>query len=126
MVLDLLLNTLSFQTLVEETVSREIYEDTYSIVKEMLKEMTFKIDAGLSFKLTPTESTLANTSITGKAGVEFSRKEVLKDVAEFSTIKVIIMTAKHKFQVLTWAINFYFKDTYIPFVPALLFLLTSE
>lgn len=93
---------LLFQTLAEETVSREIYKDTYSIVKEMLKEMTFKVDAGLSFKFTPTESSLANTTVTGEAGAEFSKKNVIKDVTEYSTIKVMV---KHKFQGITLEIK---------------------
>ncbi|XP_015243848.1 PREDICTED: complement component C9 [Cyprinodon variegatus] len=94
---------LSYETLAEETVSREIYKDTYSIVKEMLKEMTFKVDAGLSFKFTPTESSLANTTVTGEAGAEFSKKNVIKDVTEYSTIKnKSFMRVKGRVQLSTY------------------------
>lgn len=100
--------TLSFQTLIEETVSREIYEDTHSIVKEMLKEKTFKVDAGLSFKFKNSESSLANVSV--EAGLNFSKNELIRDVIEYSKIKVNIRTANHEFQVVTRANNFHFED----------------
>lgn len=79
---------LSFQTLVEETVSREIYEDTHTLLKEMLKEQTFKIDGGFSFKLSPSEQSMSNTSVNIGAGAEYTRKSVIKDVTEYATIKV--------------------------------------
>ncbi|MEQ2256719.1 hypothetical protein ILYODFUR_026944 [Ilyodon furcidens] len=94
---------LNYETLVEETVSREIFEDTYSIVKEILNEVTFKIDTGLSFKLTPTENSLSNTSGSGEAGVEFSKKTMIKDVTEYSTIKnKSFMRVKGRVQMSTY------------------------
>lgn len=79
---------ISLQTLVEETASREIYEDTHTLLREMLKEQTFKIDAGFSFKLSPSEQSMSNMSVNAEAGVEYTRKKVIKDVTEYSTIKV--------------------------------------
>ncbi|KAM4719593.1 complement component C9 [Anableps anableps] len=94
---------LNYETLVEEILSREIYEDTHSIVKELLKEITFKIDAGFSFKFTPTESSLANTTISGESGTEFSKKRVIKDVTEYSTIKnKSFMRVKGRVQLSTY------------------------
>ncbi|XP_047227901.1 complement component C9 [Girardinichthys multiradiatus] len=94
---------LNYETLVEETVSREIFEDTYSIVKEILNEVTFKIDTGLSFKLTPTENSLSNTSVSGGAGVEFSKKTMIKDVTEYTTIKnKSFMRVKGRVQMSTY------------------------
>ncbi|XP_012708465.2 complement component C9 isoform X1 [Fundulus heteroclitus] len=94
---------LQYETLVEETASKEIYEDTYSIVKEMLKETTFKVDAGFSFKFTATEPSLANTTIGAEAGAEFSKKNVLKEVTEYSVIKnKSFMRVKGRVQLSTY------------------------
>ncbi|MEQ2302531.1 hypothetical protein AMECASPLE_007672 [Ameca splendens] len=94
---------LNYETLVEETVSREIFEDTHSIVKEILNEVTFKIDTGLSLKLTPTEKSLSNTSVTAEAGVEFSKKTMIKHVTEYTTIKnKSFMRVKGRVQMSTY------------------------
>ncbi|XP_032395418.1 complement component C9 [Etheostoma spectabile] len=52
---------LNYETLVEETTSREIYEDTDSLLKEILTEMTNKLDVGLSFKFSPTEKSMSES-----------------------------------------------------------------
>ncbi|KAM6902069.1 complement component C9 [Xenentodon cancila] len=78
---------LSYETLVEESVSREIYDDTSSVLTEILKDMTSNIDAGLSFKLTPTELSMSNTSLKADIGVGFSKKTMIKEVSEYTTIK---------------------------------------
>ncbi|XP_045922844.1 complement component C9 [Micropterus dolomieu] len=81
------IGVLNYQTLVEETVSREIYEDTHSLLRELLKEMSVKVDTGLSFKFKPSEPSLSNSSI--KLGFEnqYEKKTMIKEVSEFSTIK---------------------------------------
>lgn len=81
-------HSLSFQTLVEETVSREIYEDTHTLLREILKEDNFNINAGLSFKFTPSEQSMSNVSVKSDVGVDYSKKEMVKKVTEYSTIKV--------------------------------------
>ncbi|XP_027880340.1 complement component C9 [Xiphophorus couchianus] len=92
---------LNYETLIEETVSREIYEDTHSVVKEMLKEKTFKVDAGLSFKFKNSESSLANVSV--EAGLNFSKNELIRDVIEYSKIKNIsFMRVKGRVQLSTY------------------------
>lgn len=79
---------LSCQTLVEETVSREIYEDTHSLLREMLREMSSGVDIGFSFKFSPTEGSMSNSSLNVHAGVNFEKKTMLKQISEFSKIKV--------------------------------------
>lgn len=101
---------MSSKTLVEETVSREIYEDTHSLLREMINEMTSKLDVGLSFKFSLTEvsmsigaanpnpdpkpnlepnanpSTNADPSIKLSAG--FHKTEMIRQVSEYTKIKV--------------------------------------
>lgn len=72
----------------EETVSREIYESTHTLLREILKEFNFKVDAGLSFKLKPTEESLSKTPVNVDAGIGYERKSMIKEVSEFTTIKV--------------------------------------
>lgn len=72
----------------EETVSREIYEDSHSLLREMLKEISSTVDIGLSFKFSPTEKSMSNSSLNLNAGVTFEKKTMLKQISEFSTIKV--------------------------------------
>uniref|UniRef100_A0A3Q3B4A5 Complement component C9 n=1 Tax=Kryptolebias marmoratus TaxID=37003 RepID=A0A3Q3B4A5_KRYMA len=78
---------LAYQTLVEETVSREIYEDTHTVLREILKEQSFTVDVGFSFKFTPTEMSMSNTSMSLDTGVEYSKKTMIKDITEYATIK---------------------------------------
>ncbi|XP_069556987.1 complement component C9 [Brachyistius frenatus] len=78
---------LSYETLVEETVSREMYDSTHSLLNEILHEMTFNFDAGLSFKFNPSEGSLSNTSLGANVGLEYEKKNMIKTVSEFSTIK---------------------------------------
>lgn len=77
-----------FQTLVEETASREIYEDSHSLLREMLKEMSIKVDAGLSFKFKSTEPSMSNNSLNLDASLEYEKKTMIKDVSELTNVKV--------------------------------------
>lgn len=79
---------MSFQTLVEETASREIYEDSYSLLREMLKEMSIKVDAGLSFKFKSTEPSMSNNSLNLDASLEYEKKTMIKDMSELTNVKV--------------------------------------
>ncbi|KAM9307084.1 complement component C9 [Pholidichthys leucotaenia] len=79
--------TLSYQTLVEETISREIYEDTHSLVREMLRDMSFNLGVGVSFKFSPTEGSLSNISAEAGIEVDYEKKTMIKRVTENSNIK---------------------------------------
>uniref|UniRef100_UPI0037E75EB5 complement component C9 n=1 Tax=Semicossyphus pulcher TaxID=241346 RepID=UPI0037E75EB5 len=78
---------LNYETRVEETVSREIYEDTHSLLREMLKEMTVKVDAGLSFKFKPSEPSMANVSRNLNLTYQYEKRTMIKEVSEFSNVK---------------------------------------
>ncbi|XP_037548251.1 complement component C9 [Nematolebias whitei] len=94
---------LNYETLVEETVSKEIYEDTHTLLREMLKEETFKLDAGFSFKFSPSEQSMSNTSVNAEAGLEYTKKQMVKDVTEYSTIKnKSFMRVKGRVQLSTY------------------------
>lgn len=77
-----------FQTLVEETASREIYEDSHSLLREMLKEMSIKVDAGLSFKFKSTEPSMSNNSLNLDASLEYEKKTMIKEMSELTNVKV--------------------------------------
>lgn len=77
-----------FQTLVEETASREIYEDSFSLLREMLKEMSIKVDAGLSFKFKSTEPSMSDNSLKLDASLEYEKKTMIKDMSELTNVKV--------------------------------------
>lgn len=78
----------SFQTLVEETVSREIYEDSHSLLRDMLREMSLTVDVGLSFKFKPSESSMSNTSFNVDAGLGYERKTMIKEMSELTNTTV--------------------------------------
>ncbi|TNN75582.1 Complement component C9 [Liparis tanakae] len=81
---------LNYETKVEETASREIYEDTHSLLKELLTEMSVKVDAGLSFKFFTSLPTLAETAAASskiKLNGEYEKKNMIKEVSEYSNIK---------------------------------------
>lgn len=79
------------QTLVEETASKELFENTHSLLREILTEMSVNIDAGLSFKFTPTEVSLSNTSLNFKLESQYEKKSMIKTVTENTKIKVNIL-----------------------------------
>lgn len=54
----------------------------------MLKEMSIKVDAGLSFKFKSTEPSMSNASLDLNVGYEYEKKTMIKEVSEFSNIKV--------------------------------------
>lgn len=95
------LGNVSFQTLVEETASREIYEDSHSLLREMLKEMSIKVDAGLSFKFKSTEPSMSNNSLSLDASLEYEKKTMIKEMSELTNIKVC---ATGKITLLRWSI----------------------
>ncbi|XP_068430415.1 complement component C9 [Clinocottus analis] len=81
---------LNYQTKVEETISREIYEDTHSLLRELMKETSVKVATGLSFKFLTSEPTMADSANHSvKIGLkhEQEKKTMIKEVSEFSTVK---------------------------------------
>ncbi|XP_013994122.1 complement component C9 [Salmo salar] len=82
---------LNYETIAEETVSKEIYEDTYTLLRELMTETKLTVSAGLNLKFTPTEKSMAksNTTVSGGVGLdaEYDRTQMIKEVSEYSTIK---------------------------------------
>ncbi|GAA6089546.1 complement component C9 [Tachysurus ichikawai] len=80
---------LNYETLVEETTSKEVYKDTHSLLSELTHDITTKTSVGLSFKFTPTESSGKNGTqlVSASAGVntETEKKEIIKTITEHST-----------------------------------------
>ncbi|XP_064833596.1 complement component C9 [Oncorhynchus masou masou] len=82
---------LNYETIAEETVSKEIYEDTYTLLRELMTETKLTVSAGLNIKFTPTEKSMAksNTTVSGGVGLdaEYDRTQMIKEVSEYTTIK---------------------------------------
>ncbi|XP_053710439.1 complement component C9 [Synchiropus splendidus] len=118
---------LNYQTLVEETVSREIFEDTHSLLREILKEMSSNVNVGLSFKMNPTEPSMSeSTAPPPDAGspdasapaagappagsldlsYQYEKKAMIKEVSEYSTIKnKSFMRVKGRLQLSTYRLR---------------------
>lgn len=61
--------SLYLQTKVEESSSKEMYEDIHSLIKEITRESSSSVEVGLSFKFSPTEASSAGAgSDAGSAG----------------------------------------------------------
>ncbi|XP_036418853.1 complement component C9 [Colossoma macropomum] len=82
---------LHFETKVEESSSKEIYQDTHSLIRELSKETTYQSTLGLSFKFTPTESsTQKSISILDASGgvdTETEKTSMVKTITEYSSTK---------------------------------------
>ncbi|XP_026875867.2 complement component C9 [Electrophorus electricus] len=83
---------LNYETLVEETTSKEVYEDTHSLISEITKDTTTKSGLELSFKFTPTESSTQETGASflgSNAGVntESEKSEMVKAITDYSSTK---------------------------------------
>lgn len=72
----------------EEKASREIYESSHSLLREMLSEMSIKVDAGLSFKFKPSEPSMSNVSLNLDASLDYEKKTMIKEVSDLSKLKV--------------------------------------
>ncbi|XP_067294802.1 complement component C9 [Pseudorasbora parva] len=66
---------LSYETKVEESSSKEMYEDIHSIIKEITTESSNSFEVGLSFKFTPTEPSGSEAGSNGKGGNDASAGE---------------------------------------------------
>lgn len=97
------------QTKVEETVSKEMYENTFTVLNEITKETKNTQTFGLSFKFTPTESSEQTSdqspdqspdqssdqssskpsiSLSGGFNVEHKHDSMLKKITEYTKTKV--------------------------------------
>ncbi|XP_067114148.1 complement component C9 [Osmerus mordax] len=83
--------SLNYETRAEDLTSREIYEDTHSLINEITKDTTFSIGVGGSLKFSPSEKSQkkSNTTVSGglSADVDYSRKNLLKEISEYTTVK---------------------------------------
>ncbi|KAG1959042.1 complement component C9 [Pimephales promelas] len=60
---------LNYETKVEESSSKEMYEDIHSLIKEITRESSRSVEGGVTFKFTPTEPSSAGAgSDAGSAG----------------------------------------------------------
>lgn len=72
-----------FQTSIEESVSREIYETKDVLLRELMTESSFKVDAGLSLKFKLSEKTLSKDGDASVGGnIAYDRSDILKHVTE--------------------------------------------
>ncbi|XP_054613866.1 complement component C9 isoform X1 [Dunckerocampus dactyliophorus] len=98
---------LNYQTLVEEVVSREIYEDTHSLLREILTEMTGKVDVGLSFKFSPSEESMLSNAPPGVAlEYQYEKKAMIREVSEYTNVKnKSFMRVKGRIQLNTYRLR---------------------
>ncbi|XP_026067423.1 complement component C9 [Carassius auratus] len=59
---------LNYETKVEESSSKEMYEDIHSLIKEISRETSTSFEVGLNFKFTPTEPSSSGSGEAGSAG----------------------------------------------------------
>lgn len=75
----------------EEKISKDIYHSTDSLLQEILNEISFSTDVGLSFKFTQTELPLANSSLKIDPDFQYAKKTMVKEVSENVRFRVNIL-----------------------------------
>ncbi|KAI4875765.1 hypothetical protein NFI96_024278, partial [Prochilodus magdalenae] len=121
---------LHFETLVEETMSKEFYQDTHALIRELSKETTSKSKVGLSFKFTPTEtitqdpeSALSLLGAEGGASIESEKSNLIKTISEVhNTMSKTFFRVKGKVQLGTYRMrsrNLEVSETFLDDVDAL-------
>nr|XP_020472571.1 complement component C9 [Monopterus albus] len=75
---------LNYQTLVDETVSREIYEDSHSLLREMLQEMSLTVDVGFSFKFSLSEKSMSNSSLKVGLDLKYAKSKIITEMSQYS------------------------------------------
>ncbi|KAI7813403.1 putative complement component C9-like, partial [Triplophysa rosa] len=112
---------LNYETKVEETTSKEMYEDVHSLIKEITTDSSTTVDVGLSFKFSPTESSSKSGEATGEGGsagaassglnlegsaginFNFERQNMIKQISEYTdTKRKVFMRVKGKVQLATY------------------------
>ncbi|KAF5909745.1 complement component C9, partial [Clarias magur] len=101
---------LNYETLVEETSSKEVYKDTFSVLQEITQDITTKTSIGLSFKFTPTEtaSNINNTRLTAGVGVKYGtdKRDMIKTITDNSnTQEKSFFRVKGKVQLGTYRLR---------------------
>ncbi|KAG9281806.1 complement component C9 [Astyanax mexicanus] len=114
---------LNFETLVEESSSKEMYEDTHSLIKELTEEVTSKTSLGLSFKFTPTENLNDSFSVSTGFNTATDNSNIVKTITEDKTIKgKTFLRMKGKVQLGTYRLrtrNLEVSETFLDDVDAL-------
>lgn len=84
----------NYRTVVTETVSREIYEDSHTLLTDILTDISSKVHVGLSFKFGPSEPSMSgstadigNSTSSIRFDPQVEKKKMIKDVSEYTTIK---------------------------------------
>ncbi|XP_042251419.1 complement component C9 [Thunnus maccoyii] len=96
---------LNYQTQVEETASKEIYEDTYSLLREILTEESFKISGGVtgSFKFSPSEGSMSNATLNVNLEGEYKQSKMIKEITEIENVtNKSFMRVKGRLQLSTY------------------------
>ncbi|KAJ8286908.1 hypothetical protein GJAV_G00044780 [Gymnothorax javanicus] len=80
--------TLQYDTHAEESYSKEIFETTSTLLKEVIEDNKFSISLGFSFKFGGSEeSTESSKGGNVAAGVSYERKEIIKKITEQTATK---------------------------------------
>ncbi|XP_063819960.1 complement component C9-like [Pseudophryne corroboree] len=74
---------LVYQTKADKSFTTETYDDATSVITKLIEEKTQTVDGSLSAKLTPTN--LNGTTIGGKLGGNWTRKDSIQKVKEYTT-----------------------------------------
>ncbi|XP_065123320.2 complement component C9 [Paramisgurnus dabryanus] len=112
------IGVLNYETKVEETISREMYEDIHSLIREITTDSTTTFNMGLNFKFTPTEPSSQSEGGAGAKGsgggvslgelsggidVNTENRNMIKQISEITnTKKKVFMRVKGKVQLATY------------------------
>ncbi|MBN3289823.1 CO9 protein, partial [Polypterus senegalus] len=77
--------TLLYQTQVDDSFTQEIYEDTTSLVKDILQKSSHSFNIGLSFKFEPTENLKSNS--TANINFNYNKSESLRTFEQYTNSK---------------------------------------
>ncbi|MGH0164800.1 UNVERIFIED_CONTAM: hypothetical protein FKN15_047899 [Acipenser sinensis] len=100
--------TLLYETFADESFSKEVYETSDSLVKEILTESSLGFEVGMSFKIKPTEGPIsaANGTVDINLGANFNRAETLNTLNEYSVNKTqSFLRVKGRIQLGTFRIR---------------------
>ncbi|XP_058881056.1 complement component C9 [Acipenser ruthenus] len=100
--------TLLYETFADESFSKEVYENSDSLVKDILTETSLGFEVGMSFKIKPTEGPIsaANGSVDINLDANFNRIETLNTLNEYSVKKTqSFLRVKGRIQLGTFRIR---------------------
>lgn len=75
----------------EETASKEIYEEAHGVMKELLTENSLRAGAVVTFNFAakaPSVTGVYNSTAKALAGAQFDRNQLIRDVNDYSKVKV--------------------------------------